>query len=157
MRRWMFIAAVSLIPAIYVGAFVAMAWLRDGQGHSEKVYPSEIETLAIHSGPVDPLADARERGRKVFQHYCRICHGESGTGDGFNAGKLTPPPRDFTQASFWESPTTTDERLHFAVSQGGPSVGKSVLMPAWGHTLTKSQIDDLIVYLRAFATPTVAK
>jgi mono/diheme cytochrome c family protein len=30
-------------------------------------------------------------------------------------------------------------------------------MPAWGHTLTKSQIDDVIVYVRAFATPTAAK
>ncbi len=157
MRRWLFIAAVSLIPAVYVGSFLAMAWIRSGQGHAEKVYQSEVEKLAIHAGPADPLADARERGRKVFQHYCQICHGERGMGDGFNAGKLTPPPRDFTQSSFWDSPTTTNERLHFAISQGGPSVGKSVLMPAWGHTLTISQIDDVIVYVRAFATPTAAK
>ena len=87
----------------------------------------------------------------MFQHNCQICHGESGKGDGFNASRLTPPPRDFTQFNFWKS--TTDERVHFAVSQGGSSVGKSVLMPAWGHTLTKSQIDDVIVYIRSLAAP----
>jgi mono/diheme cytochrome c family protein len=157
MRRWLFIAVFSLVPMIYVGAFLAMAWIRAVQGHSATVYPSEIETLAVHSGPLDPLADARARGRKIFQHYCQICHGESGKGDGFNAGKLTPPPRDFSQAEFWKSPTTTNERLHFAIGQGGTSVGKSVLMPAWGHTLAKSQIDDVIVYIRAFAAPPAPK
>ena len=120
------------------------------QGSAEQNFQSEIEALAIHRGPTDPLADARSRGQRVFQHYCQICHGEDGKGDGFNAGRLTPPPRDFTDRKFWNS--TTDERVHFAVTQGGPSVGKSVLMPAWGHTLSKAQIDDVIVYVRAFAS-----
>jgi cytochrome c oxidase cbb3-type subunit 3 len=155
MRRWFTLAATSLILAMFIAGFLAMGWIRSQQGHSEKVYPSEIENLVTHRDPADPLADARARGSKVFHQYCQICHGESGKGDGFNSGKLTPPPRDFTQLKFWES--TTDERLHFTVAKGGPSVGKSVLMPAWGQTLTKSQIDDVIVYLRAFASPQAPK
>jgi cytochrome c oxidase cbb3-type subunit 3 len=155
MRRWLSITLIGLIPTIYIAGFLAMTWVRSQQGNAVQVYPSEIEALAIHKGPADPLADARGRGRKVFQHYCQICHGESGKGDGFNSSRLTPAPRDFTQPSFWKS--TTDERVHFAIGQGGPSVGKSVLMPAWGNTLTKSQIDDVIVYVRSLAAPASAK
>jgi cytochrome c oxidase cbb3-type subunit III len=154
MRHWISLTLAILIPTIYVVGFLAMSWIRSQQGHAA-AYPSEIESLAIHQGPLDPLADARARGRKVFQHYCQICHGAGGGGDGSNAGNLTPPPRDFTQTKFWDS--TTNERLHFAVAQGGPSVGKSVLMPAWGNTLSKSQIDDAIVFVRAFAVPTSPK
>jgi cytochrome c oxidase cbb3-type subunit 3 len=150
MRRSISRLAIILIPAIYFAGFLAMSWVRSRQGHAEP-YPSEIDTLAAHKAPSDPLADARARGQKVFTHYCQICHGESGKGDGFNAGKLTPPPRDFSDAKFWNS--TTDERVHFAVTRGGQSVGKSVLMPAWGQTLTKPQIDDVIIYIRAFASP----
>jgi cytochrome c oxidase cbb3-type subunit III len=151
-RRWLSIALYGLIPAVYVSAFLTMAWIRAGQGHSQQVYPSQIEALAVHKPPADPLADARARGREVYRHYCQICHGEHGKGDGFNASKLDPAPHDFTDPKFWQQ--TTDERLYYSVAQGGPSVGKSVLMPAWGHTLTKGQIHDVDVYIRAFATAT---
>ena len=150
-RRWLSIALVGLIPAVYVAAFLTMAWIRSRQGHSEQVYPSKIEALAVRREPADPLADARSRGRKVYQHYCQICHGETGKGDGFNSGNLAQPPRDFTDAKFWQQ--TSDERVYYAVAQGGPSVGKSVLMPAWGHTLTERQLRDVIVFIRAFAAP----
>ena len=104
----------------------------------------------LHKEPADPLADARTRGRAVYAHYCRICHGEKGKADGFNAGKLDPPPRDFTNAKFWQN--ATDERLHDAVAHGGPYVGKSLGMPAWGHTLSEREIHDAIVFIRAFAS-----
>jgi cytochrome c oxidase cbb3-type subunit III len=152
MRRWISLTLVILIPTIYIVGFLAMSWIRSQQGRVE-AYSSEIDALAIHRGAADPLADARARGRKVFQHYCQICHGAGGEGDGSNASQVTPAPRNFTQTKFWESKSTTNERLHFAVTQGGRSVGKSVLMPAWGNTLSKSQIDDVIVYIRAFGAP----
>ncbi len=74
-RRWLSIALAGLIPAVFVAAFLAMAWVRSEQGHSERVYPSEIEALAVHKEPADPLADARSRGRGLYRHYCQICHG----------------------------------------------------------------------------------
>ena len=119
MRRWLAIALAGLVPAIYVAAFLAMGWIRSHQGHGGQVYPSQIEALAVSREPADPLADARARGDKVYQHYCLICHGESGKGDGFNAPKLNPRPRDFTDAKFWQ--TLGHERDYDAVAQGGPS------------------------------------
>ncbi len=150
-RRWFSIALVALIPAIYVAAFLAMAWVRSEQGHDEQAATSEIEALAIHQGPADPLADARKRARPVYQRYCEICHGERGRGDGRNATLLQPRPWNFSDPKSWQQ--TTDERVYYAIAQGGPSVGKSVLMPAWRHTLSPSQIRDLVILLRAFAAP----
>jgi mono/diheme cytochrome c family protein len=150
-RRWLAIALVGLIPATYGAAFITMGWIRAHQGHSEQVYPSPIEALAVSQEPVDPLADARARGEKVYRHYCQICHGDKGQGNGFNSSRLEPRPRDFTDVKFWQS--TSAERVHDAVAQGGAVNGKSVLMPAWGHTLTERQRRDVIVFIRAFAAP----
>ena len=110
-------------------------------------YPSQIEELAIRRERPDPLATAQARGRIVYKHYCQICHGEDAQGDGFNSTNLAIPPRDFSDPEFWK--TASDERLTSAISQGGESVGKSVLMPAWGRTLTPKQVRDVIVHLRS--------
>jgi len=138
-----------LIVGLCVAAFPAMEWIRAQQGHSELVHPSEIESLAIHPQSTDPLADARSRGQLVYQHYCAICHGAEGKGDGLNASLLEVSPRDFTNPQFWEK-NTTPERLHDVITHGGTYVGKSILMPVWGNTLTENQVRDVIVYIRAF-------
>ena len=153
--RWITIALASLFALLFAAAFVGMAWIRASQGHGGQVYPSEISGLAIREPPADPLADARSRGRGVYQHYCQICHGEEGKGNGFNAGNLQPAPRDFTDGKFWQQ--SSGERIDYAVAQGGPSVGKSVLMPRWGHTLNERQLRDVIVFIRAFAAPPKAQ
>ena len=120
-----------------------------GQGQNPGVFPSEIEELAVRRRPRDPVAEAQARGRQVYEHYCKICHGAEGRGDGFNSGSLAKQPRDFSNPQFLES--SNSERLFSAVSDGGQAVGKSVLMPAWGGTLTERQIQDVISYLRVFA------
>jgi mono/diheme cytochrome c family protein len=113
--------------------------------------PSAIEALATRELPRDPVAESRLRGRRIFTHYCAICHGEDGKGDGFNSTNLEVAPRDFSNAEFWQR--STDERLLLAVSKGGPAVGKSVLMPLWGKTLTDRQLDDVVAYLHALGPP----
>ncbi|MGO9109658.1 MAG: c-type cytochrome [Thermoguttaceae bacterium] len=150
-RRWLAVALVSLVSATYVVAFLAMGWVRAQQGRGGQVYPSQIDALAASREPADPLADARARGEKVYRHYCQICHGESGQGDGFNASRLEPHPRDFTDAKLWQK--IRDDRLYNVIAQGGAADGKAVLMPAWGHTLTERQIRDVMVFIRAFSAP----
>ncbi len=138
-----------LLGAAFLCVLLASGCGPAGQGHNPGVYPSEIEELAVRRGPRDPVVEAQGRGRQVYEHYCKICHGDEGQGDGFNSGSLETPPRDFSDPIFWES--TNSERLTSAVSGGGQAVGKSVLMPAWGRTLTERQIQDVISYLRVFA------
>jgi cytochrome c oxidase cbb3-type subunit III len=111
--------------------------------------PSPIEALATRDVPRNPAADSRARGRQVFHHYCAICHGVDGKGDGFNSSNLAVAPRDFTNPAFWQQ--ANDERVLLAVANGGTAVGKSVLMPAWGHTLTDPQMRDVVAFLHTLA------
>ena len=70
-------------------------------------------------------------------------------GNGFNSTNLAVPPRDFSNPQFWRQ--ATDERLLLTVSKGGTAVGKSVLMPAWGRTLTDRQLRDVVAFLHTLA------
>ncbi len=147
-RHWIGMALAGLFTGLFVASFLVMPWIRSQQGHRGQ-YKSEIESLAVRREPADPWADALARGGKIYRHYCQICHGEEGKGDGFNSYNIEPTPRDLTDEAFWQQ--TTDERTYYTVSQGGGSVGKSVMMPAWGHTLTDRQIRDVITFVRALA------
>ncbi|MCH8048325.1 MAG: cytochrome c [Planctomycetes bacterium] len=116
-----------------------------GDNQAPGEFPSPIRDLAVRRQRLDPVAEARTRGRETYMHYCQICHGDTGQGDGFNSTNLAVAPRDFSDPEFWKS--STDERLTSAIADGGEAVGKSVLMPAWGKTLSQQQIDDVIAYL----------
>lgn len=109
-------------------------------------YPSEIETLAANRQEKDPVVRSQQRGREVYNHYCAICHGEDGQGNGFNSSQLAVPPRNFADSEFWKQ--TTGERVAQVIRDGGPGIGKSVLMPAWGRTLTARQLRDVVAFLQ---------
>ena len=116
--------------------------------------PSPIEALAIRDVPANASAESQLRGGKVFKHYCAICHGDEGQGNGFNSTNLAVPPRDFSNPQFWRQ--ATDERLLLAVSKGGTAVGKSVLMPAWGQNTDRSPVKrccDIFAHARAKRGP----
>lgn len=117
--------------------------------------PSPIEALATRDVPRNPLVDSRARGRQVYHHYCAVCHGAEGRGDGFNSSNLAVAPRDFTNPTFWDQ--TNNERVLRAVGNGGTANGKSVLMPAWGRTLTDVQIRDVVAFLHTLVAPVESK
>jgi cytochrome c oxidase cbb3-type subunit 3 len=79
-------------------------------------------------------------------HYCTPCHGIEGDGKGYNAKNLDPRPANHTDAKFMGK--RTDKDLYDAISGGGKAVGKATLMPPWGNTFKKPQIQSLILYLR---------
>jgi mono/diheme cytochrome c family protein len=89
------------------------------------------------------------QGEALFMRYCSLCHGEEGNGRGFNAKFLPREPRDFTDADYMSK--KSDEDLYQVISGGGASAGLSFLMPPWGRTLNKGEIQDLISYLRRFS------
>jgi len=95
-----------------------------------------------------PLSYELRLGRETFQHYCKICHGETGAGDGFNAFNLDPHPRDLSDPAFQK--TKTDGDLKDVIQRGGAGVGLSPLMPPWGRTLSTAQVDEVVLYLRTF-------
>jgi mono/diheme cytochrome c family protein len=86
-------------------------------------------------------------GKGLYLHYCQTCHGETGTGDGFNAFNLDPRPRNLSDPAFQKK--RSDAELADTIRRGGAGVGLSALMPPWGHTLSARQIDEVILSVRA--------
>lgn len=105
-----------------------------------------LAAIALVSLLLPANADV-ENGRKMYRTYCAQCHGVEGTGNGINAPHLEVSPRNHTDRD--EMITRTDEELFKAISEGGQSINKSVLMPNWGKTLSEVQIEELVAYLRA--------
>lgn len=100
--------------------------------------------LAFHlnAAPV-AAADAEV----VYKFYCAQCHGLAGKGDGPNVTKDFPvSPRNFTDAGEMNKLSNAD--IKNVILDGGPSVGKSPMMPPWGKTLTDEEVDGLVGYLR---------
>ncbi len=88
-------------------------------------------------------------GRRLYMHYCAICHGEKGDGAGRYYGfGLEPKPADFTDDRFFEK--RDSELLYKAISEGSASVGRSNLCPPWGRTLHKEEVGFLIDHIRSF-------
>jgi len=140
-------AWARLFPVAVVACLLTLGCNRSVDDPSQE--PSPIEALATRGVPSDRVAEARLRGEKVFRHYCAVCHGNEGRGDGFNSTNLALSPQDFSSPEFWQQ--MTDAHLFLTVSKGGPANGKSVLMPAWGRTLTDRQLHDVVAFLHTFA------
>ena len=131
-----------VLPAS-IAVLVAAPWLlvRSGAGAGAAQASS-----AESPQPEAVLNYEQSNGKKLFEHYCAVCHGASGEEDGFNAFNLNPKPRNLTDREAMK--TFSDQQLFNAISQGGGERGKSNLMPPWGHTLNERQIRYLVAYLR---------
>ena len=95
-------------------------------------------------------------GKPLYDHYCAVCHGKTGKGDGFNAfnikDSLGITPADLSGSA---APPSLD-RLKQIITQGGPSAGKSKYMPPWGGTLAEPQIHVIARYVQSFRQPETA-
>ena len=84
---------------------------------------------------------------KVFKFYCAQCHGLDGKGKGPNVTKdFATTPRDFTNAK--DMNKLTDADVKTAITDGGPAVSKSELMPPWRKTLSGEEVDALLGHIR---------
>ncbi len=91
-----------------------------------------------------------ETGGKLYQARCSPCHGPDGKAATPTAQALTPKPRDHTDGAYMNH--LPNEHLAKVIKNGGPSVGKSPIMPAHPD-LNDQQIEDVIAFVRALAVP----
>lgn len=94
-------------------------------------------------------ADAQEQseGATLYNLYCTQCHGVNGNGKGVNASHMSVQPRSHIERE--EMMARSDDELFKVIEQGGKSIDKSNLMPAWGDNLSDSEITQLVAYLRS--------
>lgn len=88
---------------------------------------------------------------EMWDAWCARCHASDGS------GKLPEPtiavvPMDFTDCQLTSPEPDADWEL--AIAQGGPAVGLSSEMPAFGDTLTGEQIRGFVRHLRGFCEET---
>ncbi len=89
------------------------------------------------------------RGEGNYATYCTACHGPRGDGDGPMAALLDPKPTQHSDAALMSA--FSDEQLFKVIKDGGPAVGKSPQMAAWGELLSDQNIRDLVDYVRSLA------
>jgi mono/diheme cytochrome c family protein len=91
-------------------------------------------------------------GRQLNDQYCERCHNPESTVERVsNFDNLEIKPHPVTEGDTLNK--LTDDDLTAIISHGGPALNKSALMPAWGNTLSKSDIQALISYIRAISDP----
>jgi mono/diheme cytochrome c family protein len=93
-----------------------------------------------------PTSGDAARGKKIFVVRCVACHKADGSGGVKLTGNATPDWRD---AKRMDDPKHGDDSLRACITNGKIQSG----MVAWGKTgqLRPAQIEDLIVYIRAFS------
>jgi mono/diheme cytochrome c family protein len=91
-------------------------------------------------------------GRRLADQYCERCHNSESTVERVsNYDNLEVKPHPFTEGDTFNK--IGDADLTAIISYGGPALGKSALMPAWGNTIGKADIQALISYIRAVSDP----
>lgn len=100
-------------------------WLKEQAG---------VESIDL---PGERIAGDVERGRAVFTDQCAVCHGEHGEGQ---VGPAIGNPALLSLAS--------DAFLRYAIEHGRDGTE----MPAFGQTLSASDIDAVTAYLRSLET-----
>jgi len=102
-----------------------------------------ISTMAS-IGSAEDKGNAAE-GKTQYENICAACHGPEGKGDGVASAALDPKPRDLSDGAYVS--TLSNEHLYKVISEGGPAVGLSPMMAAWGGVLSEQQTWDVIAYI----------
>jgi len=123
----------------------------DAAGQGAKPAPSF--SAAVSAQGRSPIDLSLATGRDVYGHFCSVCHGDTGGGDGFNAYNVSEAfgvtPRSFADRA--QMASFKDAEALMAIRDGRPAVGKSAAMPAWGRTLTPLEVADVLQYVRSLA------
>jgi mono/diheme cytochrome c family protein len=96
-------------------------------------------------------ADTATSGAQVFAQHCAACHGTTGKPDPCNpalAG-FDRLPANFSDPLFNSREPGADWLL--VVEHGGPSLGLSQQMPAFGDVLSTAEIESAVKYAKSLA------
>jgi len=98
------------------------------------------------------LGYQQQVGFQFDDKYCARCHNpESSAERVSNYDNLEVKPHPFTEGDTLNK--MSDAELTAIISHGGPALNKSPLMPPYGYTLSKTDIEALIAYIRLISDP----
>jgi hypothetical protein len=91
-------------------------------------------------------------GQTLNQHYCERCHNPESTPERVsNYDNLDVKPHAINDGDYVNK--MSDDDVTAIITHGGPALNKSPLMPPYGYTLSKSDIQAVLAYIRAVSEP----
>lgn len=123
------------------GRYKLIAATRDSAGKNLEL---KIEEIA--------LGYQQTVGAQLSAQYCIRCHDPESTPERVsNLDNLSPAPHQFTDGATLNR--ISDADLTNMIAHGGPALGKSPQMPAYGTTLKPTEIKAMLSYIRTIADP----
>jgi mono/diheme cytochrome c family protein len=98
------------------------------------------------------LGYQQQVGFQLDNKHCARCHNPESSPERLsNYDNLEVKPHAFTEGDTLNKMSDAD--LTAIISHGGPALNKSALMPPYGYTLSKAEIEALISYIRLISDP----
>ena len=106
-----------------------------------------MQNVAVREPAAATPAPADANAAALYRTWCAGCHGIAGRGDGPNAKALpVPPARHADAATMSQRP---DDTLYDTIDGGGAIMNRSARMPAFGGSLSPTQIRALVAHIRS--------
>jgi formylglycine-generating enzyme required for sulfatase activity/mono/diheme cytochrome c family protein len=94
-------------------------------------------------------------GPRLYRHYCAVCHGVRGKGDGqYYSDSLEQRPADLTDPEV--RGRLSADHLAQVICEGSAGAGKSALCPPWGRVFSADEIAALACYVRSLSAAVAA-
>ena len=151
-------AGVSFEPAAALtdsnGQATTNVMLADSSGRYDVVASSADKKGKQLVLQVSELAAGYQQllGYELQRQYCSRCHNPDSTPEQVsNYDNLAVKPHAFAEGDTFNK--LSDSDLNAIVSHGGPALNLSALMPAYGSTLSETDIRAVIAYVRLVSDP----
>jgi len=115
-------ALTLLVLLVLAGGSVAPA-ASEGQGGSGKALREYYDL---------------QEGKRLYEQYCRFCHGDQGKGKAFD---VTPPPADLTSLAVQQK---SDFELTKTIHEGE----RGTAMGSWKWELSEKEKQNILAYIR---------
>ena len=82
-----------------------------------------------------------QEGKRLYEQYCRFCHGDQGKGHAYD---VTPPPADLTSPAVQQK---SDAELTRTIHEGE----RGTAMGSWKWELSEKDKRNILQYIRRLA------
>jgi mono/diheme cytochrome c family protein len=139
--------------ALLFSLTLLLAVIRENAAAQSAPRPKSYATEPDWNDPqrLIPLNFQQVRGQRLFYQYCVWCHADSTPAGPSNRSNLNPVPPLLNDGAVLNG--KSDEFLRDIITRGGRALGKSAMMPPYGDTLTREEIQAVIAFVRAVAQP----